>query len=302
MDGLRSKLVAFAKGFVFPIRTDQLEPLPAIQWTWWRKVLFVVMLAAAGWFLWRILFPSISWLLYIVQHDGPVVLTETPRQEEMMSWLTNWGLIIASALVVLACMGAIGGKQATGLFRPARMHAAAFGYFVRTVYPFSVLAALLYLVMVRAFPQLQGFAATSGKIDTAVEYAYLNSIMQALASGIAEEIVATVLVYWLLNHVPGPKGKTLAESGWGTAIIIVVHLSYHTYYGVGLVMVIPSVYFSVICWRRMRSLPAIVAGHVLWDLILLAPRWSVGVLFAVVMYIGFRLDSEPRRTKQVQTA
>lgn len=162
MDGLRSKLVAFAKSFVVPIRTDQLEPLPAIQWTWWRKVLLVVMLVAAGWFLWRILFSSISWLLYIVQHDDSVVLTETPRQEEMMSWLTNWGLIIA----------------------------------------------------------------------------------------------------WRCLPVWAPSAAS----------------------------------------RRMRSLPAIVAGHALWDLMLLAPRWSVGALFAVVVYIGFRLDSEPRRTKQVQTA
>lgn len=301
MDGLRSKVVAFAKSFVVPIRTDQLEPLPAIQWTPWRKLLLVIMLASGGWVLWQATYPSITLLLHIMQHDGAVTLTETPRQEKILSVIANYCLLVAASLLVLGCMGGIGGKQATGLFRPMRMHAAALGYYMRTAYPGMAIVAIVYSGVAQHFEQIQNLTAKSGEVDTTVQHAHLLSITQAVASGIAEEIVATVLVYGLLNHVPGPKGKTLAASGWGTLIIIAVHLMYHTYYGLGLIMVVPSVYFSVVCWRRMRSLPAIMAGHALYDLMLLAPKQMLPWLFAGALFIGSSLDSEPRRAKQLQT-
>jgi hypothetical protein len=242
------------------------EPLPTIRWTAGRWVLLAVMLAAASYFLLSVTYPSF-W--YITRAWG----LHSQRASQIPQWLIVEASVekhlykIALALVVLGCLWAIAGKQATGLFRPATTHVLGLAFYIRNGYAYFLLAIGIYQVALMSTLPTQAtqnppLPPTSDASET------VSALTYSLAAGICEEIIATVLVYWLLERVRGSKGRSLAMTGWGTTIIIAVHLMYHTYYGTLVLVVIPSVYFSVICWRYTRSLWAIMVGHALWDILM----------------------------------
>lgn len=118
------------------------------------------------------------------------------------------------------------------------------------------------------------------------------------SSAFAEEIIATVFLYWLMERVQLRSGKNLAATVWGATIIVAAHLSYHLYYGIDVLRMVVPLYFTVLCWRYTRSITALVVGHFLWDAIASIPT-SLGpqlIIWTGLGLSGFMLDSLPWNT------
>lgn len=102
--------------------------------------------------------------------------------------------------------------------------------------------------------------------------------------GGSEELVALALAYRGLEYLRAPRGRVLAYTGVGTALLVAARVGYHLYYGVAALALIPWAYLTVVIYRRTRLLTPIVVGHVGYDL-LVAPAsgWFGGYGLPVVL-------------------
>lgn len=103
------------------------------------------------------------------------------------------------------------------------------------------------------------------------------------AYGGSEELVALALVYRGLEYVR-LGGRVVAATWMGTALLVILRISYHAYYGVYALAFIPWAYLTVVIYRRTRLLAPIVLGHVGYDL-LVGPsaEWFGGYGLPVVL-------------------
>ena len=271
------------------------DPLPRIKWTPGKWALLTIALLASAYFFWTVNSGSLRMVAkFFAPHNGPVVIP-WPTDPEVVKKSFWYDLkLVAAGVVVLLCMLGIAGKRAVGLdMGNWRLHRIGLGFYLRTVFPYSLLLPALTILLSMNFPKLMDY--TAHRSGTAPKHETYE-IFLSFAGGFTTEIIVTVFVYWLLSFVPWRtrKGTTnLAATGWGTAIIVLASVSHLTYYGISMWWMAVAAYFTVICWRYTRSLVALVAGHTLWDLLALVPTgnfYAKIVLAGASVAIGLSLD------------
>lgn len=215
-------------------------------------------------------------------HEGQVIFPFAPAGVSTLV-ARDLKLMMAATAVLISLWG-IAGKWAAGVAggQHWKRHRIGLGYFMRSVYPTMMLLLIAQGLTVVFFPGLLPYTSNrSGTLPV-----WYDSFF-SFAAGYTEEIIATVFLYWLLEQVRW-RGTTLAATGRGTAIIVFAHWTYHAQYGIVILHVLASVYFTVICWRSTRSLWALVAGHMLWDLTTVLPHPLLSFAAkAVLAAIGF---------------
>jgi hypothetical protein len=285
-----------SRGYAYPGVEHLPNQVPSIQWTWWRWLLLAIAVLSSVYFFWIV--NSASWYMvgkFFSPHEGPVVIPwpTDPKVLEQSFW-HDIKLVVAG-VVVLLCMLGIAGKQAVGLGtgRSAwRLHRIGLGYYLRTVFPFTLLLPFITHALLTRFPKLQEFTAyRSGTAPKNETY----EIFLSFAAGFTEEVIATVFLYWLLSFIPWRRltgiETTFGATGLGMMIIILAHLSYHTYYGISVWELTFAVMLSVVCWHFTQSLWALVIGHAGWDLFVLLPGMTTKlVVCGLLVLMGLALD------------
>jgi membrane protease YdiL (CAAX protease family) len=101
-------------------------------------------------------------------------------------------------------------------------------------------------------------------------------VLTSLAAGVVEEIV----VLGFFTH-------RLEQRGWGgvplVGVLVALRLSYHLYYGVGVLTLLPWAVLSVIMYRRRRRLLPFIVAHVLWDTLSFSESYLHGAGFALLL-------------------
>lgn len=104
----------------------------------------------------------------------------------------------------------------------------------------------------------------------------------AIAAGLVEEIVVLGFAYRVLERLALPDSAIV----W---LLVILRLSYHLYYGVGTVVLLPWAYVSVVFYRRYRRLWPLIVGHAGWDtyaiLTSASDATSVGGLAVIVLLV-----------------
>lgn len=83
-------------------------------------------------------------------------------------------------------------------------------------------------------------------------------IPAAVCAGFAEEIVVLGFAYRILERA-GLSDRAIL------IILVALRMSYHVYYGVGALILLPWAFLSVVYYRRYRRLWPLIIGHALWD-------------------------------------
>jgi len=213
-------------------------------------------------------------------------------------------VLLTVSCLALGCVVAADGPRAVGLHtRPARQQLRVLGLYLAvpiTLIAFSTIAVALlaaYWAPVTA-------AFTAGLTTPASSPWY--SLFVGLTTAFCEEAIVVAIAYRLLEYLPGTAGRCLAHTGVGTAILVLVRLSYHAYYGLAVVVLVLWAWLTIRLYRHTRSLVPLIAGHALfYVLAFLEP----GQHFAALLVIGvvliavtthptigqaFGLDTHPR--------
>jgi membrane protease YdiL (CAAX protease family) len=145
---------------------------------------------------------------------------------------------------------------------------------------------LSYLLPVALFvfviPQFAGSAVVHfthlpvyapGAIDLPVAFVVLG-LLQSLLAGVVEEVV--VLGYLI---------RRLEQRGWSSALVLVVavlvRVSYHLYYGPGVLPIVLWAVVSVLAYRKIRRLLPFIICHFVWDASITIAHYSRPAFFAV---------------------
>ncbi|HSW80775.1 MAG TPA: CPBP family glutamic-type intramembrane protease [Candidatus Saccharimonas sp.] len=256
-------------------------PPAAIQWTIKKKIVLV--------------FACICAIGFIGDAIAVQIFVPTFRTVADRIWYTSAQYlgITACGVGVLLALRYIGGvrnaHQKKIVTRRCFLH--GLGYYLR----FAFLVGVVGSVVIRIVHGVP-FTAQVGS-GGAVNY-LLQVVTSAVPSAFTEEIVATVFVYWLLERWVLPGGKVVASTFWGLAAVVVVHLSYHLYYGFDVVRMVAPLFVTALCWRYARSIAALIVGHLVWDIVSLIPTSvavQLGFWFALGC-IGFVFDA-PNSTR-----
>jgi membrane protease YdiL (CAAX protease family) len=101
-------------------------------------------------------------------------------------------------------------------------------------------------------------------------------VLTSVAAGVVEEIV----VLGFFTH-------RLEQRGWSglplVALLVALRLSYHLYYGIGALTLLPWAVLSVIMYRRRRRLLPFIVAHVLWDTLSFSESYLHGAGFALLL-------------------
>lgn len=98
------------------------------------------------------------------------------------------------------------------------------------------------------------------QVGTHVSFARLAAIgiPAAISAGLVEEIVVLAFAYRVLERL-----------GWSdrrlVVVLVTLRLSYHLYYGISAVVLLPWAYLSVLFYRRYRRIWPLILGHAGWD-------------------------------------
>jgi membrane protease YdiL (CAAX protease family) len=111
-------------------------------------------------------------------------------------------------------------------------------------------------------------------------YYSIVGALNALSAGVVEEIV-----------VLGFLVRRLEQHGLRPAVVVslavLVRISYHVYYGWGVIPIAAWALASVLMYRRYRRLAPFIAVHGLWDLaLILVPFFGGGPLGAEVLLLA----------------
>jgi membrane protease YdiL (CAAX protease family) len=130
--------------------------------------------------------------------------------------------------------------------------------------------------------------------------AYLAvALLAAITAGVVEEV--TVLGY--LVHRLEQRGVP----GWAVvATAMLVRVSFHLYYGVGVIWVVAWSGVTVLLYRRWRRLAPFIAAHALWDAQAFGasffPHVARGTTFVVALLVAMvlpRLIPRPTPARQL---
>lgn len=161
---------------------------------------------------------------------------------------------LAAPLLVLYLLRRSGeGSRAIGLDRRGWRADLAL---LLPVFLLVVVGGLLVPETLLAGLGVRGLAPGNGHLPT---YYAAVSVLSAVQAGVVEEIV--VLGY--LVH-------RLEQLGWQrwqvVGVAVLVRISYHVYYGWGVLAFVVWAAASVLVYQRYRRLAPFIAVHVLWDL------------------------------------
>jgi membrane protease YdiL (CAAX protease family) len=132
-------------------------------------------------------------------------------------------------------------------------------------------------VGVQYLPQLVGASIVSGThlpvfsvSSPALPVAFLAvGLLSSLMAGVVEEIV--VLGYLV---------RRFEQRGWTSAAVVLVavlvRVSYHLYYGPGVLPIVLWATVSVLAYRRIRRLLPFIVCHFVWDATIELHRYSAG--------------------------
>ncbi|MFB9428391.1 CPBP family glutamic-type intramembrane protease [Streptoalloteichus tenebrarius] len=206
------------------------------------------------------------WAVVDGRHGGGVRRLDTsPAERARVAW--RQVVVIGLAVGALSCARAAEGPAAVGLARrPWRTQA-------------TVLAAYLVILLV-ALTIPQDVVASVGRVwpwlgaHFGVTYACTTAfplwmvLLHAAYGGVAEEIIVLALAFRALERLPWRDGRTFAATGWATAVLVALRLSYHAYYGLYLLALVPWAYLTVALYRRTRCLLPVVVGHTSFNVLL----------------------------------
>ena len=162
-------------------------------------------------------------------------------------------LVAAALAAYLLTTSGEGGLPAIGLdARWPRTDAAL----LLPVFLLCFFAPLLGGEIVLRLVHIQGVAPSAQHLPW---YFVLVNVLSSVQAGVVEEIVVLGYLVRRLEQLDVP-------TGWLLVIAVGVRISYHVYYGWGVLPFIIWALVSVLVYRRYRRLWPFVIVHALWDL------------------------------------
>lgn len=236
-------------------------------------------------------------------HEGTPGRFPIPIPAHMgLSFLIDLALslepLAAAALVIyLLTISGEGGGRAIGLDRTDPKLDLAL------VLPVFLLCFLAPELGVAILLRSGGVSSIAPAKQSLPDYYAIAAIVMAVTAGVVEEIV-----------VLGFLVRRLEQRGHSPVVVItvavVVRISYHLYYGWGVLPILAWALASVLVYRRYRRLWPFVVVHSLWDVgLLLVPFFGESVLgfealvlapatFVLWLLWRDRLDGAPRSGRQ----
>ena len=223
---------------------------------------------------------AVAVLVQAAVHKGtpgrfPLPIAGHPTLSFLIDLVLTLEPLAAAALVIyLLSVSGEGGGRAIGLdSSDARKDLALLlpVFLLCFLVPQAGVAVLLHAANVRGItPPTQHLPG----------YFSIVGIATALTAGVAEEIV--VLGYLV---------RRLEQRGLSPAavvtIAVLVRISYHLYYGWGVLPILAWALASVLVYRRYRRLWPFIVVHALWDLgLILLPFFGGGELVVEVLLLG----------------
>ena len=143
--------------------------------------------------------------------------------------------------------------------RPMGQHASTFGWALVWIFAFGSLLEHLVGLALSRVPDADRYSAHID-VGAHVSFARLAAvgIPAAISAGLVEEIVVLGFAYRVLERLGMRDGVIVAA-------LTALRLSYHVYYGVRAVALLPWAFISVVFYRRYRVLWPLIAGHATWD-------------------------------------
>jgi hypothetical protein len=244
-------------GFFHP-RTDIQPAVLPSRWTWWRILAVLVAIFCAAYTV----FDAVASLLRIDiglavdfqrAFTGGSAISERSGPYRAVQKIA---IDMIMAAFVLVSLWVVAGRHAVGLQRRARgEYGLAVGAAARGAYlvalTSSLSAWLLYNVPL---------SAGNGTPPWLMVLILVNA-------GITEEIMLTVLPYWLLEQIRTRSGKPVAHTAIGTVLIVAIWWALHVggagLFSAGLVLIF---YFKLMLWRYTKNLPVLIGLHAGWNL------------------------------------
>lgn len=168
---------------------------------------------------------------------------------------------LPALLLVWAFCWATGDRMSRlGLqWRPGREAARDSGWAFLWVYVVTGAASVGINIVVSIIPLGRRFTANVEEGGTlSLGRVALAGIALAIMAGVVEEIVVLGFSYRCLERL-GLSDRTIL------VLLILLRLSYHVYYGVAVLSLLPWAWLSVVYYRRYRRLWPVIVGHALWD-------------------------------------
>lgn len=164
-------------------------------------------------------------------------------------------------------------------WRSGRETARDCGWAFLWIYVVTGAVSIVINILVSLIPVGRRFTAHVDDTGTlSLAHVALAGIALAILAGVVEEIVVLGFAYRCLERL-GLSDRTIL------VLLIVLRLSYHVYYGVAVLSLLPWAWLSVVYYRRYRRLWPVIVGHALWDTWAFVSGTSnlVGFLGIVVM-------------------
>ena len=182
--------------------------------------------------------------------------------------------LAAGALVVyLLRISGDGGSRAIGLDRSDPRRDLAL------LLPVFLLCFLIPEAGVSYLLQVGHVSAIVPASQSLPGYFSIVGIATAVAAGVVEEIVVLGFLVRRLEQ----RGLRPAAV---VAVAVLVRISYHMYYGWGVLPILAWAFASVLMYRRYRRLAPFIVVHVFWDAgLFLLPFFGAGPLVAEVLLL-----------------
>ncbi len=112
----------------------------------------------------------------------------------------------------------------------------------------------------------------------------ITAIPAAICAGLLEEIVVLGFAYRMLERL-GLSDRAILT------ILVALRMSFHLYYGLTAIVLLPWAFVSVIFYRRYRRLWPLIIGHAAWDICAILSSASdladlIGLAVIVVLMIA----------------
>ena len=183
--------------------------------------------------------------------------------------------LAAGALVIyLLSISGEGGGRAIGLDRSHPRQDLAL------LLPVFVLCFLIPEIGVSLLLHASHVRAIAPSAQHLPRYFSVAGIATAVSAGVVEEIVVLGFLVRRLEQLGLRAGAVVT-------IAVLVRISYHLYYGWGVLPILAWAVASVLVYRRYRRLAPFIAVHVLWDVgLILVPLLGAGPLAAEVLVLA----------------
>lgn len=172
------------------------------------------------------------------------------------------GIWVALALIALACVVAADGPRSVGLTAPLRQCGRVLGGYA-VIVPVVVVCAAIAATLAKLAGHESWFG--NGGLDPSQMRGYW--IYKGVATGIVEEVLVVAVAFRLLELVPARSdGRRFVDTGWAMAVFIGLRVSYHCYYGLGVIAIAVMAWLVMRLYRTNRALLPLIVAHALYDI------------------------------------